>query len=39
MQGVEVVLAIDVSLSMDAQDVAPSRLRRALLVARDLIEL
>ena len=38
MQGVEVVLAIDVSLSMDAQDVAPSRLRRALLVARDLIE-
>ncbi|MCS6835076.1 MAG: VWA domain-containing protein [Anaerolineae bacterium] len=38
MQGVEVVLAIDVSLSMDAQDVAPSRLRRALLVARDLLE-
>jgi len=38
VQGVEVVLAIDISLSMDAQDIAPSRLRRALLLARDLLE-
>jgi len=36
--GADVVLAVDVSLSMDVADVAPSRLRRALRTAERVVE-
>ncbi len=36
--GVDVVLAIDVSRSMDARDTAPSRLRRAGRLAEQVLE-
>lgn len=36
-QGVDLVVALDVSASMQAQDVAPSRLRRAKNEIRDLV--
>ncbi len=36
--GADVVLALDVSRSMDARDAAPSRLRRALRLARQVVE-
>jgi Ca-activated chloride channel family protein len=38
-EGVEVVLALDVSRSMDAQDVEPSRMERARREILDLLEL
>jgi Ca-activated chloride channel family protein len=37
-QGVSVMLVLDVSASMNAQDVAPSRLERARLMFRELIQ-
>lgn len=37
-EGVQVVLVIDVSLSMDTQDIIPSRIERALLDMRGLVE-
>lgn len=37
-KGVQVALVIDVSRSMDAQDIVPSRLGRALLDMRSLVE-
>ncbi len=36
--GIDVVLAIDTSTSMDARDTAPSRLRRALRLAEQLVQ-
>ncbi len=36
--GIDVVLAIDTSTSMDARDSAPSRLRRALRLAEQLVQ-
>jgi Ca-activated chloride channel family protein len=36
--GADVVLALDVSRSMDARDAAPSRLRRALRLSRRVVE-
>lgn len=38
-RGVEVVVAVDVSRSMDAQDVSPSRMERARREVADLLEL
>lgn len=38
VSGLSVMLVLDVSTSMDAQDVLPSRLERAKLTARELIE-
>ena len=38
MRGLEIVLALDVSRSMDAEDVDPSRIERARREAQDLIE-
>lgn len=38
MRGLEIVLALDVSRSMDAKDVDPSRIERARREAQDLIE-
>ena len=38
MRGLEVILALDVSRSMDAEDVDPSRIERARREAQDLIE-
>jgi Ca-activated chloride channel homolog len=37
-EGADVVLAIDVSVSMDVADVAPSRLKRALRTAQRVVE-
>lgn len=37
-RGLDVVLAMDISRSMDASDAAPSRLRRAAAVARAFVE-
>ncbi len=37
-RGVDVVLALDLSRSMDARDTAPSRLERAAAVGRELVE-
>ena len=36
-RGVAIVVALDVSTSMDAQDVIPSRIERAKLAVRDLL--
>ncbi|MDR0389345.1 MAG: VWA domain-containing protein [Spirochaetaceae bacterium] len=36
-RGLDVIIALDVSRSMDAQDALPSRLRRAALVAGELV--
>ncbi|MDR1178301.1 MAG: VWA domain-containing protein [Spirochaetaceae bacterium] len=36
-RGVDVVIALDVSRSMDAQDLLPSRLRRGALIAEELV--
>lgn len=36
--GVQIVFAIDVSRSMDAEDIPPSRLARALFVAQDILD-
>ena len=38
LAGVEVILAIDTSFSMDARDVAPSRMERARYIAASLLE-
>lgn len=38
LAGVDVVLAIDTSFSMDARDVAPSRMERARYIAASLLE-
>ena len=37
-RGLDIVLAMDISRSMDAADVAPSRLRRAAAIARTFVE-
>jgi Ca-activated chloride channel family protein len=37
-RGVDLVIALDVSRSMDAQDTRPSRLRRGALIAGELVE-
>jgi Ca-activated chloride channel family protein len=37
-RGVDVVLALDLSRSMDARDIGPSRLARAAAVGRELVE-
>jgi Ca-activated chloride channel family protein len=37
-RGLDVVLALDISRSMDAKDLSPSRLRRAAAVARTFVE-